>query len=162
MKKPIIDPEVKHMEGTHISLPAWQSLPDFGLYLDQVISLTTQAYAGEPVIAPLTAGMINSYVKNGLVDRPEKKKYSRAAMAQLLMISFLKQTSSMEDLRSILHPADGTDTEVIYGRFIRSNAEVAAVMEAHPELTRLECALAAAVCQTECARKLESKPGIET
>ena len=143
------------MQETQIILPAWQTLPDFGLYLDQVISLTTQAYAGEPVIAPLTAGMINSYVKNGLVDRPEKKKYSRAAMAQLLMISFLKQTSSMEDLRSILHPADGTDTETIYGKFTRSYTQVSEFLRAHPELTCLECAIAAAVCRTACAGKME-------
>ena len=92
------------MEKQRITLPAWHELPDFGLYLDQVISLTTQAYAADPAVAPLTAVMINSYVKSGLVDRPDKKKYSRAAMAQLLMVSFLKQTSSMDSLRSILHP----------------------------------------------------------
>ena len=143
------------MEKWGIVLPAWEELPGFGLYLDQVISLTTQAYEDEPVIAPLTAGMINSYVKNGLVDRPEKKKYSRAALAQLLMISFLKQTSSMENLRTILHPADGTDTETIYSRFARAFAQVADFLKAHPGLSRLECAIAAAVCQTECVRKEE-------
>ena len=142
------------MEVSGIRLPAWQELPDFGLYLDQVISLTTQAYAEEPLVAPLTAGMINSYVKNGLVDRPEKKKYSRAAMAQLLMISFLKQTSTMDGLRSILHPADGMDTEAIYGQFIQSYTEVSDFLQAHPELSSLECAIAAAVCQTACAGKM--------
>ncbi|MBQ6234274.1 MAG: DUF1836 domain-containing protein [Clostridia bacterium] len=145
------------MESLGIVLPDWHELPDFGLYLDQVISLTSQAYAGDPVIAPLTAGMINSYVKNGLVDRPEKKKYSRAAMAQLLMISFLKQTSSMESLRSILHPADGTDTECIYNQFARAFAQVSDFLKAHPELSRLECAIAAAVCQTACAGKAEEE-----
>ena len=141
------------MESLGINLPVWHELPDFGLYLDQVITLTTQAYAGDSVVAPLTAGMINSYVKNGLVDRPDKKKYSRAALAQLLMISFLKQTSSMESLRTILHPADGTDTESIYNQFIRAFAQVADFLETHPELSRLECAIAAAVCQTACAGK---------
>ena len=138
-----------------VIFPAWQELPGFGLYLDQVISLTTQAYEGEPAVAPLTAGMINSYVKNGLVDRPERKKYSRASLAQLLMISFLKQTSSMESLRTILHPADGTDTETIYGQFARGYAQVADFLKTHPELSRLECAIAAAVCQTACAEKME-------
>ena len=137
-------------------LPDWQELPGFGLYLDQVISLTAQAYAGEPDVAPLTAGMINSYVKSGLVDRPEKKKYSRASLAQLLMISFLKQTSSMESLRTILHPADGTDTEAIYSQFTRSYAQVADFLKAHPELSCLECAIAAAVCQTACAGKMDT------
>ena len=63
------------MEGTAkgITLPVWDELPGFGLYLDQVMSLTAQAYAGEPLVAPLTAGMINSYVKSGLVDRPIKR-----------------------------------------------------------------------------------------
>ncbi len=145
------------MEGWRITLPAWEELPGFGLYLDQVISLTAQAFEGEPVIAPLTAGMINSYVKSGLVDRPEKKKYSRAALAQLLMISFMKQTSSMESLRSLLHPSEEADTEAIYREFLRSYGEVVAFVESHPSLSRLECALVAAVCQTECARKEEPK-----
>ena len=143
------------MEGTAkgITLPAWDELPGFGLYLDQVISLTAQAYAGEPLVAPLTAGMINSYVKSGLVDRPVKKKYSRAALAQLLMISFLKQTSSMDSLLTLLHPADGTETEAIYRQFLQSYRETTAFLEAHPEISRLECALAAAVCQTASLRQ---------
>ncbi len=139
-----------------VTLPAWQELPAFGLYLDQVISLTTQAYEAEPAVAPLTAGMINSYVKSGLVDRPERKKYSRAALAQLLMISFLKQTSSMENLRSILHPADGTGTETIYGQFTRGYGQAVDFIETHPALSCLECAIAAAVCQTACAGKLQN------
>ena len=143
------------MADKDVLLPAWQDLPGFGLYLDQVISLTAQAYQDEPDVAPLTAGMVNSYVKNGLVDRPERKKYSRASLAQLLMISFLKQTSSMESLRTILHPADGTDTETIYGQFTRSYAQVADFLKTHPELSCLECAIAAAVCQTACAGKME-------
>ena len=138
-------------------LPPWERLPDFGLYLDQVMNLTTQAFSAEPAVAPLTAGMINSYVKSGLVDRPEKKKYSRAALAQLLMISFMKQTSSMESLRSLLHPSEEADTEAIYREFLRSYGEVVAFVESHPSLSRLECALVAAVCQTECARKEEPK-----
>lgn len=135
-------------------LPPWERLPDFGLYLDQVMNLTTQAFSAEPAVAPLTAGMINSYVKSGLVDRPEKKKYSRAALAQLLMISFLKQTSSMESLRTLLHPADGMDTEAVYGRFRSGVSEVRAFLDAHPELSQLDCALAAAVCQTACMNRL--------
>ena len=141
------------MEGWGNTLPAWEELPGFGLYLDQVISLTAQAYQGDPVIAPLTAGMINSYVKSGLVDRPLKKKYSRAALAQLLMISFLKQTSSMDSLRSMLHPSERTDTETIYREFLRFYGKVTAYVAEHPDLSRLECALMAAICQMECARK---------
>ena len=146
------------MEKQRITLPAWHELPDFGLYLDQVISLTTQAYAADPAVAPLTAGMINSYVKSGLVDRPDKKKYSRAAMAQLLMVSFLKQTSSMDSLRSILHPGEEKDTEAIYGQFLRAYQEVSAFLDSHLELSSLECALAAALCQTACEKRLEADP----
>ena len=136
----------KQLSG--IMLPVWNELPGFGLYLDQVISLTAEAYAQEPAVAPLTAGMINSYVKSGLVDRPERKKYSRAALAQLLMICFLKQTSTMESLRLLLHPADGTDTETVYTRFLQGHTQAMAFVDAQPGLTPLGCALAAAVWQT--------------
>ena len=137
-----------------ISLPRWEDLPAFGLYLDQVMTLTAQAYKAEAAVAPLTAGMINSYVKSGLVDRPDKKKYSRAALAQLLMISFLKQTSTMDSLQTLLHPADGTNTETIYGQFIARCTQVTTFLWEHPQLTQLDCALAAAVCQTACIRKM--------
>ena len=133
-------------------LPGWDDLPGFGLYSDQVLSLTSAAYADDPAVAPLTPGMVNSYVKSGLVDRPEKKKYSRAALAQLLMITFLKQTSTMETLQTLLHPADGTDTETLYARFRAGYARAAAFVAEHTEMTRLDCALTAAVCQTACIR----------
>lgn len=146
---------MKHEE--RVVLPVWRDLPAFGLYLDQVLSLTAAAYAGEPSVAPLTSGMVNSYVKTGLVDRPDKKKYSRAALAQLLMITFLKQTSSMDTLQTLLHPDGGPDTEAIYEQFRTGYGTAAAFVTDHPELTRLDCALIAAVCQTACHRGAEEE-----
>ena len=142
-------------QAESFALPQWQELPGFGLYLDQVLGLTAAAWG--TAAAPLTAGMVNSYVKSGLVERPEKKKYSRAALAQLIMITFLKQTSSMDSLQALLHPADGTDAEEIYSRFLLGYREVNVFLSEHPELTGLDCALAAAVCQTRVRTATEGQ-----
>ena len=149
------------MDQKSVVLPEWTELPGFGLYLDQVMMLTAGVYAGLPAIAPLTAGMINSYVKGGLVDRPIKKKYSRDALSQLLMITFLKQTSSIDTLRMLLHPADGTDTESIYSRFREGFEEVSRFFRTHAELSRLDCAIAAAVSQTACITRLDPPAPVE-
>jgi hypothetical protein len=80
-------------------LPAWESLPDFGLYMDQLLTFTERCFPGE-----VTAGMINSYVKARLVERPQGKKYSRTALAQLLMVCCLKQATPLESLRALRKP----------------------------------------------------------
>ena len=66
-------------------LPEWESLPDFGLYMDQLLIFTERYLPGG-----LTAGMVNSYVKNGLVKRPVGKKYDKESLAQILMTGILK------------------------------------------------------------------------
>ena len=60
-------------------LPAWEQLPDFGLYMDQVMTYAEKCFAGvaEAEQKLMTPAMMNNYVKGGLVDRPVGKKYSR-------------------------------------------------------------------------------------
>ena len=69
-------------------LPAWEQLPDFGLYMDQVMTYAEKCFAGvaEAEQKLMTPAMMNNYVKGGLVDRPVGKKYSRDSLAQLLML----------------------------------------------------------------------------
>ena len=53
-------------------LPAWEQLPDFGLYMDQVMTYAEKCFAGvtEAEQKLMTPAMMNNYVKGGLVDRP--------------------------------------------------------------------------------------------
>ena len=40
---------------------------------------------------PITASMINNYVKQGLIEPPRKKRYTRQQVASLLLICLLKK-----------------------------------------------------------------------
>lgn len=98
-------------------LPEWALLPDFGLYMDQVVTFVGKCFASLEGQLDLTPSMINNYVKAGLVERPAGKKYSRDALAQLLMLSLLKPAIPLDVLRLLITPADGSSVEALYGSF---------------------------------------------
>lgn len=88
------------------ALPKWSSLPDFELYMDQVISLLCKSLYGEKgeqvgAEKQITPAMINNYVKMGLIAPPVKKKYTRAHIATLLMICVLKQALSIQEIKDL-------------------------------------------------------------
>ena len=107
---------LEHLQGC--LLPDWETLPDFGLYKDQMISYISRSLPGISGQLDLTASMINNYVKAGLIDKPAGKKYSREALAQLFMVVQLKLTTPMDLVKSLLHPGDGTDTKEYQDRVI--------------------------------------------
>ena len=72
-------------------LPKWEEFPDFELYMEQLVSLGNR-YLACFSETPLTSSMINSYVKKGLMSRPEKKRYRAEHIAELIVISLLKTT----------------------------------------------------------------------
>lgn len=112
---------------------AWEMIPDIGLYMDQVITFITRMY--EPLYGSATEGylsssMINNYVKSKLIPRPVGKKYNREQIALLAMIVALKQVSTMEDIRVMLTPADGTTVRQLYTSFCqRQQSVIAALLE---------------------------------
>ena len=73
----------------------WEQLPDFALYMDQVLS-----YMDRQVIRfdGLTSAMVNNYTKSGLVPRAAGKKYNREHLAYLTAICVLKQVMSTRDM----------------------------------------------------------------
>lgn len=98
-------------------LPDWETLPDFGLYKDQLISYINRSLPGLSGSLDLTSSMINNYVKAGLIEKPTGKKYSREALAQLLMIVQLKLTTPMDLMKTLLHPEGETGIKELYTDF---------------------------------------------
>lgn len=136
--------------------PKWDSLPDFGLYMDQVLTFTERCFPGE-----VTAGMINSYVKAGIVERPQGKKYSRQSLAQLLMVCGLKPATPLDALRQLLHPEEADDdTRALYEAFRSGWAGLQESLPTQADLDALHCALLAACYQKRC-RELLRKRGEE-
>ena len=84
-----------------IHIPRWNELPEIDLYLDQVVNYLEKYLAQYSVNKEdkiITKTMINNYVKQGIMPAPEKKKYSRAHIAYLMVICVLKQVYSISDI----------------------------------------------------------------
>ena len=76
----------------------WDQLPDFALYMDQVLSYMDRQVIRFGDDDALTAAMVNNYTKSGLVPRAEGKKYSREHLAYLTAICVLKRVLSAKDM----------------------------------------------------------------
>ena len=87
------------IEALH--LPAYQEIPDVGLYLEQTAKYISDALA--PIQdTPITGSMSSNYVKQGLIAKPVRKQYNREQIAQLIFIAVAKSVVSMDDLNLML------------------------------------------------------------
>ena len=77
----------------------WDRLPDIPLYMDQVVSYLSRQMISIGDGDPLTSAMINNYIKDGLVERANGKKYGQEHLAYLTAISALKQVMSVREMK---------------------------------------------------------------
>ncbi len=96
-------------------LPLWDDIPDFGLYMEQVIELLKRYLDYLPPELKeeqfITAATINNYVRKKVMPEPIKKKYYRTHIAYLIMICSLKQSLSIHTLQTMI-PMGLTEDEV--------------------------------------------------
>lgn len=97
-------------------LPEWEAIPNFGLYMDQVIVLLQQYLYFIPAPSEgkdsfVTSSTINNYVRLKIMPAPVKKKYGRVHIAYLIMILTLKLSLSISDVQRLL-PPQLTEAEV--------------------------------------------------
>ncbi len=88
------------------TLPNWDDIPNFGLYMEQVIILLNQyvdylppELKDEQVVTP---SAINNYVRTKIMPEPIKKKYYRIHIAYLIIICTMKQTLSIALLQKLM------------------------------------------------------------
>lgn len=101
--------------------PKWSELPTIDLYLDQVLLYVNQIDSSSIVDDDkgLTAAMINNYVKNGHLDKPIKKKYSRRQLARLIVITCLKNVFAIQEIsKTISSLTKDGDSEAMYDNFV--------------------------------------------
>ncbi len=97
-----LDKWCEEMAG--FALPSWEELPQLALYMDQVLLLLRQYLdplapeGGEP---PVTASIINNYVRLKVMPPPVKKKYTRVHLACLIILCMLKQSLSIASIRRL-------------------------------------------------------------
>lgn len=98
--QPIIDIEEAFNTLKEVKFPTWDTLPEFELYMDQVVSLM-ERYLSVMNIQPegldetdkiITPSMVNNYVKKGYMPAPIKKKYGKEHLAYLFIICTMKQS----------------------------------------------------------------------
>lgn len=99
---------------TDYHLPEWDAIPNFGLYMDQVVSLLEEYLSFIPCDEKnkfVTASTVNNYVRLKIMPAPIKRKYYRAHIAYLIFILVLKQVLSINDIQKLI-PLDITDEQI--------------------------------------------------
>ena len=152
----------EQLAAANISLPEWETLPDIGLYMDQVITLMERAFGRALPKGEITKSMVNNYVKVELIPRPVGKKYDREHLAMLLMIGVLKQALSMESIAQVLRALCAGGVREGYTRFAEefgaldralSQGRVELSLEGStPDERALHAAVMAAVCTISANR----------
>jgi len=112
----------KYLEN--YKLPAWEDIPDFGLYMDQVVTLITDyldymppELKEEQIITPAA---INNYVRKKIMPEPIKKKYYRSHIVYLIMVCTLKQSLSIPTLRTMIPMGlDEQELKKVYTAFVQ-------------------------------------------
>lgn len=101
-----------------VNLPKFADLPQFDLYMDQVIGLVND-YIKPLNIDPITSSMINNYVKHKVIQAPVKKKYTNYQLANILVIALLKNVFTLDEIqRGIQLQVNATSSQQAYDTFI--------------------------------------------
>ena len=94
-------------EFNHLSYIAPEDVPDIQLYMDQITTFMDAKLADckrHPDDKIFTKTMINNYTKNKLIPPPDKKKYSKEHLIELIFVYYLKDFLQINDIRTILSP----------------------------------------------------------
>ena len=116
---------------------AYDEMPDFPLYMDQMLSYMERQVLRFDDGDALTAAMVNNYTKSGLLPRAEGKKYNREHLCYLTAVCILKQVMSVKDVELLLSSVVPRDDvaggyEAFRADLDRSLNLVTDVMEGYP------------------------------
>ena len=115
--KPLVAGKLRRWETylNNYRLPAWEQIPNLGLYMEQVIVLLRQYLDYLPPELKeeefITSAAINNYVRTKIMPEPVKKRYYRVHIAYLLVICTLKQGLSIGLIQKLL-PTGQTEEAV--------------------------------------------------
>ena len=146
------------------ALPRWRDLPDLELYMDQVLALTERYLCACPGLDSrgLTAAMVNNYVKLGVLPAPQRKRYSRAQLARLLVICVLKPVLPIASIKKLVEYGLRENTEEAFYEDFRTRFEETRAMmepppfgEEEPRTAILRAALRAQAEQAQAQRLVE-------
>lgn len=109
--------EFTHSIETFV-IPAWQEIPEIGLYLDQVARYIN-SFLAEFEEMKVTPSMISNYAKQKLISRVNKKTYTRQQIATLILVVLFKNVTSLDHIRTFLQLMEqqNMETETVYEQF---------------------------------------------
>ena len=112
-------------------LPAWEEIPDIGLYMEQVVAVLKQYLDYLPPELKeeqfITAATINNYVRTKVMPMPHRKKYYRVHIAYLVMICTLKQGLSLSLIQRLIPcPLPEEEVQQIYTTYVERHRLAAA------------------------------------
>lgn len=105
-------------------LPLWCDLPEFKIYLDQLLDITNHYV--EPITGEkLTKTMMHNYTKANIIIKPVDKRYVRIHLAGAIVVSLLKIIFSLDQIKCGLQVELTNDApDVAYDRFARMYNDV--------------------------------------
>ena len=111
-------------------LPAWDDIPNFGLYMEQVTALLQEYLDYLPPELKeeqfITAATINNYVRIKVMPEPVKRRYYRIHIVYLIIILTLKHSLSIALIQKLI-PMDLPEEQVkeIYSTYAARHRTVA-------------------------------------
>jgi DNA-binding transcriptional MerR regulator len=104
-------------------------IPSLDLYMDQIMTLfdtylnNNKRYDDDKL---LTKTMINNYSKAGILKPIKGKKYTKEHILQMLMIYYLKNTISIQEIKEVLQPFHESESHIeeIYTQFLSTKNEL--------------------------------------
>lgn len=112
------------------ALPSWDTIPDFGLYMEQVVTYIRNSLKylerSPEEDSVITASAINNYVRKKFMPQPVKKRYYRTHLAYLLILCALKPSLSISEIQAIV-PMDISEDDLhsFYEAFIQQHKRAA-------------------------------------
>ncbi|MFZ7120298.1 MAG: DUF1836 domain-containing protein [Eubacteriaceae bacterium] len=107
-----------------------KEIPEIELYMDQVITILEKIlvnYKTDNENKIMTKTMINNYVKANIIDKPNKKKYGKDQIMELIMIYHYKNILSFNDIEILLKSCKKyfeESTQLTYENFTNIRKEV--------------------------------------
>lgn len=116
----ILDQSNKAINECKIEL---SEIPNINLYMEQVLTFLNDEldqYKRDSKDKIYTKSMINNYVKSQVLSKPDNKKYTPNHVIELLLIFYLKQILSLDDIKILLeYSLTDNNVKEIYSSYLK-------------------------------------------
>lgn len=114
----------------------WDSLPDIELYMDQLLSYVNRQIPEMMRDQELTKSMVNNYIKQQIIPRPNGKRYNKQHIAELSYLLMLKEVLPIQQCKELFEQLKiGDQVEQNYTDFL--NLLDSILLEGADDLTKI-------------------------